>query len=114
MAEFYLQTHLFLNTEWKELMTKAKVIETECIGKCDSNKFCEENCKRPVNELSALAIEKQELYVKKGVEFCKSRCLGKFDLRMCTKKCVTDYSPLFNDFKSSLIDHYKSTRFYNT
>ena len=114
MAEFYLQTHLFLDFKWKELMDSAYEKENLCISKCNLNEVCEERCKRPALELSSLAREKQELYVKKGVEYCKSECWDAVDLPKCCKRCVGEYSVVINDFKNSLIDQYKSTSFYNT
>lgn len=114
MAEFYLQTHIFLSTKWKEILLPAQEIENTCIQSCDSNILCEENCRRPIKELMLLAEEKQELYVRKGVEYCKSQCWNAADLSKCCKKCVSEYSIVLNDYKNSLIDHYKSTRFYNT
>ena len=114
MAEFYLQTHLFLDFKWKELMQEVQLKETECVKTCGLSEPCKNNCKRPLIELSTLAREKEEFYVRKGVEYCKSECWEATDLARCCDRCVNDYSVLINDFKNSLIDHYKSTTFYNT
>ena len=113
MAEFYLQTRGFLEGEWKEMMGKGLGRVERCREECKGNEECLEMCGRGVVELEKLARDKEEIYVRKGVEYCKAECWEARDLGECSQRCVKDYSVLYKEFRQVLVDRYNSTRFYN-
>lgn len=114
MAELYLETQYFLNTKWQEMLKEVKEKEKSCFGKCGNDEVCQDRCKRTLIDLNRIAKEKQEIYVSKGVEYCKSECWNTKDIQDCSQRCLKDYSVLLNEFQSSLINHLRTSSFYNT
>jgi hypothetical protein len=113
MAEFYLQTHSFLEYEWETLLQKASKQVNECIVRCDTDLACQSLCKKSLEDIKNFAENKENLYVKKGVEYCKTQCWDSKNLEECSQRCVKEYSVLLKDFKDSLLEHYYSAKIYN-
>jgi hypothetical protein len=113
MAELYLDTQHFLNHQWKDLLETAAEKEKKCLRVCENDVVCQEKCRRTIKELNRIAKEKQELYVRKGVEYCKSECWNTKDIKQCSERCLSEYSVLLNEFKSSLLHHFQTSSFYN-
>ena len=95
------------------MMQKAEDKVNHCILLCNKNETCENLCRKPIEELNQFAKNKTNIYVTKGVEYCKSECWEAKDISQCSDRCVNDYSVLAEEFKDVLKAHYDSTKFYN-
>ncbi|OMJ89405.1 hypothetical protein SteCoe_8402 [Stentor coeruleus] len=113
MAEFYLQTRSFFELEWKKNYSQAIQKVASCKTHCKMSEECNNKCDKPLQDLKIFIENKETLYVKKGVEYCKSECWEAKDLHACSERCVKDYGILIKDFKSTIEDYYGSLKFYN-
>ena len=95
------------------MLNEAQAKVNLCIKECNSNDACENTCNKPLLELRDLANKKEDIYVRKGVEYCKSECWESKDLTECSERCTKDYSSLYPEFKKSLVAHFNTTKFYN-
>jgi len=102
MAELHFDTEVFLNSEsWQ---TKLKALQTKknvCIENCTDSE-CKKECSRDLDSLQEYVKNKQNLYVKKGVEYCKLECWESQDLPKCSQRCLQEYSALLEDFQKAL------------
>lgn len=113
MAEFYFDTEVFLRgDEWSGPYKTLQDHVLNCmVVVCkDTNIDCQNNCKKPIEEINDFVKRKQDLYVKKGVEYCKHECWEAKNLTECSDRCVKEYGSLYRDFKQALIERLKSTR----
>lgn len=114
MAEFYLQTQSFLQGEWKAKIEILQEKSQVCVEKCEGNQECQNLCRKGLKDLEKLAEDKESIYVRKGVEYCKSECWEAKDLSKCSERCVSEYTVLLKEFRQVLLDRYSRTRVYNS
>lgn len=111
MAEFYLDVARFLCSEqWTGELRGAQLKVSLCKGQCETEQ-CVEACEQPMLELQQFVKKKSDLYVKKGVEYCKHECWEAKNIGDCSRRCVKEYSELAQDFEEVLTGRLAATHF---
>ena len=115
MTEFKWQVERWLQSqEWVQTQHNLQTLVKSCAHtRCSaaSNKEdCLRECERPWVDFQTHVREKTALYVRKGCSYCKGECWESSELPSCVQKCVGEYSLLFDELRSSLLQRAKNTR----
>ena len=114
MADFVLDIERFFHSkDWKELWTQAQVRVQSCQSHCKTAE-CSHSCAQPLVDLNQFIERKKEVYVKKGVEYCKRECWESKQVSECADRCVKEYSTLFEDFRTALLERLAATKFHES
>jgi hypothetical protein len=113
MAEFELDVaRFFQSSEWLGAMQSVESKMSACISSCkDSDTSCQASCQVPYKCLQKSIQYKKDLYIRRGISFCKHQCWDSKEITPCVSACVKDYSALLKDFEEAVLKKVSAVNF---
>jgi len=113
MAEFELDVaRFFKSSEWVAAMQSVESQMSACISSCKAlDTSCQSSCQVSYKSLQKTIEYKKDLYIRRGISFCKHQCWDSKEIPPCVSACVKDYSALLKDFQEAVLKKVSAVNF---